>query len=367
MKHGIVFASVAILATGLLAPSLDAQGRQCSGNGDVVGSFGVLASRSDFFLLGATTPASNTPNGLGPMIPVPVNPPGTSGTTAPFMGSNTGVGVLLTGLQNPNVFSSVGRVFADGMGNLYASPTTGLMTNILVGSYNVSTSPATSCSITVTLMDVFVTTSGTTTVISNAANAPSVTLQGYVTASGTEIDLAGPNGAVVTLRRTAQAGNCSNSSLTGNFTVLGTGFYTANAGNGIPVTTTAGGTTTTPGSTTTPTTPGAFSSGTTSTLGTPFNLLGRFSANGTGADPNYLPPLLPQGLNLAASYAINADCTGTGHIIDSNGVARNISFVLVNRGAACSLGAGNQGGSRQELDFVFTDPGVLGGGIAQLE
>ena len=48
MKHGIVFASVAILATGLLAPSLEAQGRQCSGNGDVVGSFGVLGSRSGF-------------------------------------------------------------------------------------------------------------------------------------------------------------------------------------------------------------------------------------------------------------------------------------------------------------------------------
>src|SRR5260370_32831365 len=159
MKHGIVFASVAILATGLLARSLEAQGRLCSGNGDVVGSFGVLASRSDFFLLGATQAATNTPSGLGPMIPVAVTPPGTTGATAPFAGSNTGVGRLLTGLQNPNVFSSIGRAFADGMGNLYSSPTAGLMTNIQVGSYTVTTS----CSITVTLTDPFLTTAPPTT------------------------------------------------------------------------------------------------------------------------------------------------------------------------------------------------------------
>ena len=274
MKHGIVFASVAILATGLLAPSLEAQGRLCSGNGDVVGPFGVLASRSDFFLLGATAAGSNSPSGLGPMIPVAVTPPGTTGATVPFAGSNTGVGRLLTGLQNPNVFTSIGRVFADGMGNLYSSPTTGLMTNILVGSYTVTTS----CSITVTLTDPFVTTAGTTTVATSVASAPSVTLPGYVTLGGMEIDLVGANGATVVLRRTAQAGNCSNSSLTGNFTMFGSGFYTASAGNGITVSINGiTGTTTT----TTSTTPGAFASGTTSTLGTPFNVLGRFGADGS--------------------------------------------------------------------------------------
>src|SRR5260370_5990690 len=348
MRHGIVFASVATLATGLLAPSLEAQGRQCSGNGDVLGSFGVLASRSGFFLLGATGAGSNAPSGLGQMIPVPVTPPGTSGTTAPLVGSNTGSGNLLSGLQNPNVFSLVGRVFADGMGNLYASPTAGLMTNILSGSYTV----ATSCSITMTLTDPFVTTTGGTTVSTSVAAGPSVTLQGFVALNGTEIDLVGPNGAIVTLRRSAQAGNCSNGSLTGNFTVFGSGFYTASAGNGMSVSTTG----------TTQTTPGAFTSGTTGALGTPFNVLGRFGANGSGmltTDSSGLS----QPLNVTGTYSVNADCTGTGHLVDSAGVTRNISFVLVNRGAQCSVGAG----SRQELDFVFGDPGVLGGGIAQLE
>jgi hypothetical protein len=360
MKHGIVFASVAILATGLLAPSLEAQGRQCSGNGDVLGSFGVLGSRSDFFLLGATAAAPNSPSGLGPMIPVPVTPPGTTGTTAPFVGSNTGVGNLLTGLQNPNVFSSVGRVFADGMGNLYASPTAGLMTNILVGSYTVTTS----CSVTVTLTDPFVTTTGTTTVSSSAGTAPSVTLQGFVSLNGTEIDLAGPNGATVILRRTAQAGNCSNASLTGNLTVFGSGFYTASAGNGIPTTT---GTAAIPVTTPAQTTPGAFTNGTTISLGTPFNVLGRFGANGSGmltTDASGLQSA--QALNITGSYSVNADCTGTGHLVDSAGVTRNISFVLVNRAAQCSIGGGQNNG-RQELDFVFSDPGVMGGGIAQLE
>src|SRR5258708_32332946 len=113
-----------LMATVCLTPAL--QARQCSGNGDIVGSFGYTASRSGFYLLGATAAGANAPNGAGLMIPVPVTPPGTSGSTGsttPFVGSNTSIGNLLTGLANPSVFASVGRVFADGMGNLYASPT----------------------------------------------------------------------------------------------------------------------------------------------------------------------------------------------------------------------------------------------------
>src|SRR5205823_6250019 len=128
-------ATVLMAASVLLAPAL--QARQCSGNGDVVGSYGFTASRSGFFLIGATA-AGASATGPGLLIPVPVTPPGTSGTTgspAPFVGSNTNLGNLLTGLVNPQVFASAGRVFADGIGNLYASPTTGLMTNILAGTY----------------------------------------------------------------------------------------------------------------------------------------------------------------------------------------------------------------------------------------
>src|SRR5205807_4317505 len=162
--------------------------------------------RSGFFLIGATA-AGASATGPGLLIPVPVTPPGTSGTIgspAPFVESNTNLGNLLTGLVNPQVFASAGRVFADGMGNLYASPTTGLMTNILAGTYNVNTN----CSITMTLSDPFAVNSGTQ--VTTTTTATSVTLAGFVSANGTEIAVNGSNGAVVRFRRTSQGGNCNN-------------------------------------------------------------------------------------------------------------------------------------------------------------
>ena len=95
-------------------------------------------------------------------------------------------------------------------------------------------------------------------------------------------------------------------------------------------------------------------------------MLGRSALDGSGMLTTDASGLA-QALDITGSYSVNADCTGTGHLVDSTGVTRNIGFVLVNRGAQCSIGAGAQSGSRQELDFVFSDPGVMGSGIAQLE
>jgi hypothetical protein len=409
MKKRIGFGTAVFLAgSALLAPTL--QARQCSGNGDVVGSYGFTGSRSGFYLLGATAAGANSPAGLGPMIPVPVQPAGTAGntgttgtvtTSTTFVGSNTAIGNLLTGVGNPNVFSSVGRVFADGMGNLYASPTTGLMTNVLAGSYNVTTS----CSITMTLTDPFLTNSSIGTGSSTGTGTGnSFTLNGYVTGTGNELDMYGSNGAVVTFLKTSQGGNCNNSSLSGTFTTTGQGFYTASAGNGL---TTTGSTvgqgntgTTTPGpiaacmigttaSTGTGTSAssgtgtstgtgtgtgqtaactGAFTSGATGTLGTPFTLLARFVADGAGnltTDSSGLAATSAQGIT--GSYSVNTDCTGTAHLVDEAGIARSISFILVNQAAQCYIGAAPQSSARQELEFVFSDPGVMGGGVAQLQ
>jgi hypothetical protein len=415
MKHRIglgTAATVMIANSVLLVPAL--QARQCSGNGDIVGSFGYTASRSGYYLLGATAAGNNAPNGASLMIPVPATPPGTAmvgvpvtppgtsgstGTTTSFIGSNTSVGNLLTGLENPDVFAGVGRLFADGMGNLYASPTTGLMTNILAGSYTVSTN----CYITMTISDPFAstttgTTPGGTTTTATTTTASPATLTGYVSASGLQIDAIGTNGALVRLRRISQGGNCNNSYLNGAFTVTGSGFYTASAGNGLVVSGTTGtgtgtgtgtvgtGTTTT---TTNPTTPcasgqstpvtttgtvitptcvGAFSSGVTTTLGTPFNVLARFVADGSG---NLTTDVAGQqastGQAITGSYAVNADCTGTAHMVDAAGITRNISFVVVNQADQCYIGSAPQGSARQELDFVFSDSGVTGSGVAQLQ
>src|SRR5947209_12607222 len=139
-RIGLGTAATVIMAAVSFSPAL--QARTCSGNGDVVGSYGFTATRSGFFLLGATAAGTSVPNGGGLMIPVPAAPPGTSGstgTTTRLVGSNTNFGNLITGLETPEVFALVVRVFADGIGNLYASPTVGLMSNILAGSYTVST------------------------------------------------------------------------------------------------------------------------------------------------------------------------------------------------------------------------------------
>ena len=327
------------------------------------------------------------------MIPVSLTPPGTTGTTTtglqtPFVGSNTSIGNLLTGLANPNVFSSVGRVFADGTGNLYASPTAGLMTNILAGTYNINTS----CSITMTLTDPFVTNSvtgtgtGTQTPGVNTTPGSPVALTGYVTGNGTELDMFGTNGAVVTFLKISQGGSCNNSSLNGNFTISGNGFFFPSAGNGQvvnngttlgqpnPVTPVAqtgaclnGQTGATTGAGQTGTCTGAFTSGVTGAFGTPFSVMARSVANGAGLLTTDFSGQQSPGQNVTGTYSISSDCTGTARLVDAAGIARNISFVLVNQAAQCSIGAGSQSNARQAIEFVFSDPGVVGSGLAQLQ
>src|SRR5262245_49637619 len=116
MRNRIHFTPVAAVLLGavLLAPILEA--RTCSGNGDVLGSYGFIGSRSGFYLLGATAPGTTTAAGSSPLIPVPALAPGSIATTV--TGSNTPFGALVSGLGNRSAFSAVGRIFADGMGNL---------------------------------------------------------------------------------------------------------------------------------------------------------------------------------------------------------------------------------------------------------
>jgi len=268
------------------------------------------------------------------MFPVPVTPPGTAsgtgattGATQPFVGSNTSIGSLVAGLNNANVFSSIGRVLVDGMGNVYASPTVGLMSNIMVGTYNVNSD----CSVTMTLYDPFPaeatigtggtgTTTGTgtgTSTVTAGLQSGKVTLQGLIVSNAQELDLVATNsnaaGATVKLSKTAQFSSCTNATLSGNYTISGTGVYLASAGNGIlnPGTGPGNGGTTTGGTTQTS----------------------------------------PLTAGFSGTYTVNADCTGNGRLTDQNGVTRNIGFVLVNTAAQCSVGAIPQTSARQELDF----------------
>jgi hypothetical protein len=365
MKQWITFTSMAAALIGTASMTPVVQARTCSGNGDVVGSYGFVGSRAGYFLLGATAPGTTN---AGPLIPVPVASPGTTGAIIPVpvtppgtTGSNTQIGALVTGLNNRNVFTATGRVFADGMGNLYASSSPGsLTTNTLTGTYTVNTD----CSITMTIGDPFV-TPGTTIGGIVSATPPvfvgvnSLTLEGAIVDSGnlSEIDVVptGNNtaGAVVTFTKTAQFGACSNASLSGNYGIVGSGMFSSSAGTGV----------TTGGTVVATTTTGAFTSGATSPLGTPFGLLGRFVADGGGnlvTDSAGTASTVKR--SITGTYLVNADCTGTAHLVDSAAVARNISFVLVNE-----AGASVQTSARQAILFVFSDPGVIGSGEAKIQ
>jgi len=363
----------------LMAPELMA--RTCAGNGEIVGSYGYFASRDGFFLLGATAPGSNTTS-AGPLIPIAVQPTGTNaaglipvavqppGTTAAVVPSNTPWGRFFASLANNNAFSSNGRIFADGAGNLFSSDVFGgLTTNILVGNYTVSTE----CSIVMTLRDPFTAltggtgtggtgTGGTGTGV-GTTTGPTVRLEGMLVDGRIEAVVTGPAGAgaIVTFVKTSQFNGCTVGSVSGNFGVLGTGMVisggsattTVGAGPGIgfPVTSTG-----TPGT-------GAFIYGATSPLGTPFTLLGRFTADGLGnlQIGNTLTPS-PLRRTLTGSYTVNVDCTGTMRLSDPTGITRNINFVLVNEETS-PVGVGPV----QSLRFVFTDPGVIGSGTATLQ
>jgi hypothetical protein len=265
------------------------------------------------------------------------------------------------------------------------------MSNVQVGTYNVNTD----CSVTVSLFDPFPaanagmvpvtttppgtatgtgTTTGTGSVTTTGVQAGKVTLQGLILNNAAEIDLVATNssaaGATVRLVKTAQFSSCTNATLSGPYTISGTGEYLPSAGSS---TLTSGTGSATTGTTTTVTTStptagtlaGAFFPGVTGSQGTPFNLLGRFVADGTGnfaTDSASLASPLTAGFS--GTYTVNADCTGNGRLTDQNGVSRNISFVLVNTAAQCSVGAIPQSSSRQDLQFVFSDPGVFGSGKA---
>src|SRR5882757_10792552 len=97
--------AIALLCGTIFVPPL-LQARTCSGNGDVLGSYGFTASRAGFFLLGATPPGSNATLGSGPIVPVAVTPQGTTGTTTTTNFSTTSIGALVSGLSSPRVFSA---------------------------------------------------------------------------------------------------------------------------------------------------------------------------------------------------------------------------------------------------------------------
>jgi hypothetical protein len=288
-----------------MAPSL--QARTCSGNGDVVGSFGWIATRDSAFV-----PAASTP-------------PGTT-----IAGSSTLVGGLVTGAANTAAFASVGRVAFDGNGGVFASSTPGGPI-AQVGTYTVNGD----CTISTSLTDAFALPGGAglTPVQANA------TFEGVVVQGGGEVDLmqtGSIGGTILTLRKTRQY--CSTDGLASAFGISATGVSTSTVLN-VNNNGTA--------SSSTPTT-------------TPFSLVGRFVADGAGnlVEDNiaFASPLTNR--EVTGTYTVNVDCTGTATLVTADGKKRGANIVVVTQGSNLTNGP-------QMLEFAFTDSGVVGSGLAQ--
>jgi hypothetical protein len=283
-----------------LAPSL--QARSCSGNGDAIGGYGWAGGRSSDFVPLATT------------------------AVTPVGGSTTRLGALAAGAANTAAFSSVGRMFLDGNGFMFASAAAGGGL-AQVGTYLVNSD----CTISATITDAFAQpgAAGLTPV------QASVTFEGVVVQSATEINLVqtgnGSSGAVLTLRRTRQFNSCGNDSLTGTFGLSGVGVATAAPAPGAPPVASA------------------------------FTLSGRINADGNGFlvqdSLGLTSPLTKR--QFTGTYLVNSDCTGTATLIGSDAKARKIDFVIV------SPVVSNPANALPLLSFAFTDAGVVGSGLAQ--
>jgi hypothetical protein len=292
--------NVMILGGALvIAPVL--QARTCSGNGDVIGGYGWIGSRTVAF--------------------VPPTTPVTS-----IVGSSTQIGALAAGAANSGPFASVGRLYLDGNGFMFSSSTP-LTPLLQVGTYTVNSD----CTVSATFTDAFATPGGAGLTPIQA----SVTFEGVVVQNANELDLVqtgtGSTGAIITLRKTKQFNACGNDSLSGTFGLAGSGVATAAA------------------------TPGA------TPVSTPFNLFGRINADGQGflvQDSFGLASPLTQR-RFTGTYLVNPDCTGSATLVGSDSKTRKIDFVIV------SPGGPNANNVTQALAFTFTDSGVVGSGLAQ--
>ena len=306
-------ATLTLIAGGALLVAPDARARTCSGNSDLVGSFAWVGSRST----ATPTPA---PAATGSATTTPA-----ATTTAAITGSNTALGALAAGAANTAAFASVGRVYLDGNGALFASADS-VSPLLQAGTYTANTD----CTISLTVTDIFATpgAAGLTPVQASA------TFEGVIVQNGSEMDLVqtgNTNATLLTLKKTRQFTGCSTDGFVGTFGLAASGVSTL-----TPI-------------------------GATDPVSTPFHIVGRLVADGSGAfvtdSQGALSPLTAR--QLKGTYSINADCTGSGTVVSSDGKTRKIVFVVT--AAPTQTGQTAIPG----LVITFSDAGVVGSGQAQ--
>jgi len=315
MKMLKQFAVIAF--AGLLVTAQALEARTCGGAGDVQGSFGWLGGRTTDAV--APAPASSTST--------------TTTAPAPITGSATPIGTLVTGAVNGNTFYSVGRIYLDGNGGMFATSSPGAVAST-VGTYKVNGD----CTVSVTLTDAFAPNPGFLVGITTTSQ-PSATFEGVVVVGGNEIDLTQTgtvSGTMVTLRKTKQL--CSTAELNSAYGISASGYV---AGTTTSTTTNAGTTTTT-------------------SPNVPFSILGRFVGDGNGIlyqdNIGATSPLTNR--EITGTYSVNGDCTGTISLTTADGKKKGASFVIVLQGTTLN-------NAPEALAITFTDAGVVGSGFAQ--
>jgi len=118
-----------------------------------------------------------------------VTPPGTTTNQQPY--SNTQIGNLIQQLNGGGIISSANVFYFDGAGHISIAAAGSFTGTTVVGTYTVNSD----CTISVTLTDVFNTTTTATGVPPTQGTA---TLIGFVTGGGTELYLSAPQSATST-------------------------------------------------------------------------------------------------------------------------------------------------------------------------
>lgn len=363
---------ILVMSLTLFATAL--QARVCSGNGDVYGEYAFTAHRT-LFAAGLT--------GFPGLI-------GSSGTTGnpdlypgyPFRGLRGFIVRAALGVP----FDIGGTVFADGNGNLLVFPATnflgltsaqiaGLPTQIVVGTYTVSSDCTVAVTFDSTVLEKAIdaemasTGSGSGT---GTGSTPGHTASfaGVIVEGGNEIALAQNDttgGTILTLTRTiASPGACSDALLTGSFGLV--------AREGVLNTSTSG------------TGSGGSSSGGSGSFPTitAYWLVGQLNPDGAGN--LVLVNTTSAAINqLTGTYTVNPDCSGTATIMvgassaassgsgSGSGSGTGVTpgqvgstvtaeFVILREPAPTQ---GNSAMFRPVLEFTFTGYGVFGGGVAK--